>query len=181
MRPHNRFTPVEPFPTLTAAPTGKAPLGKRVVAVVLDSLIAAAIAAILGLLGTRMGGIGALLGAGYMLVRDGLTLDFANRRSVGKQLMGLDVVRTDGRPMDIETSIRRNWPLVIGSVLSGLGGLVGGSLGAIFGGLVGGTIGLVIGLIEAVLVFTDARGRRLGDRTGGTEVIEAAGATGTRF
>ena len=164
---------MEPFPTSTAAATGKAPLGKRAVALVLDSLIAGAIAGVLGLLGTRMGAVGILLGAAYTLLRDGLTLEFASGRSVGKQLMSLDVLRLDGRPMDIETSIRRNWPLAIGSVLSGLGGLVGGGLGAILGAGVGAVVGAVIGLVEIVLVFTDAQGRRLGDRTAGTEVVEA--------
>ncbi len=154
--------------------TGKAPLGKRAVALILDGLIAGAIATVFGLLGSRMGGIGVLVGAGYTLCRDGLALEFASGRSVGKQLMGLGVERLDGRPMDLETSIRRNWPLAVGSVLSGLGGLVGGGLGALLGGLVGGGIGAVIGLVEVILVFTDAHGRRLGDRTAGTEVVETS-------
>ena len=164
---------MEPYPTTATAATGKAPLGKRFLALLVDGLIAGAITAVFGFLGSRMGGIGALVGAGYMLVRDGLTLDFANGRSVGKQLLGLDVVRLDGRAMDIETSIRRNWTLVIGSVLSGVGGLIGGSLGALLGGLVGGGIGSVVSLIEGILVITDAQGRRIGDKTGGTEVIES--------
>jgi uncharacterized RDD family membrane protein YckC len=165
---------MEPYPTTTTTATGKAPLGKRAVAVILDSLIAGALGGLLGIFGDRMGGIGALLGAGYMLVRDGLALEFASGRSVGKQLMGLTVVRLDGRPMDMETSIRRNWTLVIGSVMVGLGGLVGGAIGAFIGGMVGFLVGGVISLIELVLVFTDARGRRIGDKTGGTEVVEAS-------
>ncbi len=166
---------MEPFPTPTTAATGKAPLGTRAVAVILDSLIAGAISAVFGFFGSRMGGIGYLIGAGYMLVRDGLALEFASGRSIGKQLMKLTVVRLDGQPMDIETSIRRNWTLVIGSVLVGIGGLIGGGIGAFLGGVVGGLIGLVVGVIELILVFTDARGRRLGDKTGGTEVVEAGG------
>lgn len=165
---------MEPFPTLTAATSTKAPLGKRFLALLVDGIIAAVIGAIFGLLGSRMGGIGALLGAGYILVRDGLTLDFANGRSVGKKLLGLDVVRLDGRVMDIETSIRRNWTLVIGSVLSGVGALIGGGIGAILGGIVGAGIGSVLSLIEGILVITDAMGRRIGDKTGGTEVVEVA-------
>ena len=166
---------MEPSPTYTSATTGKAPLGTRFVAVLLDSLIAGAISAVFGIFGARMGGIGYLVGAGYMLVRDGLTFEFASGRSIGKQLMKLTVVRLDGRPMDIETSIRRNWTLVIGSILVGVGGLIGGGLGAFLGGVVGGGIGFVVGVIELVLVFTDARGPRLGDKTGGTEVVEAGG------
>lgn len=158
----------------TLGTTDKAPLGKRAVAVILDSIIAGVIGGVFGIFGDRMGGIGALLGAGYMLVRDGLAFEFANGRSVGKHLMDLTVVRLDGRPMDMETSIRRNWTLVIGSVLVGLGGLVGGPVGALIGGTVGLLVGGVISLIELVLVFTDARGRRIGDKTGGTEVVEAS-------
>ncbi len=165
---------MEPLPTFSTAVGTKAPLGKRAVAVIIDSLIAGVIATVFGFLGARMGGIGYLVGAGYMLVRDGLTLEFANGRSIGKQLMGLGVVRLDGRPMDIETSVRRNWTLVIGSMLVGIGGLLGGSIGALIGGFVGGGIGFVIGIIELVLVATDARGRRIGDKTGGTEVVEVA-------
>lgn len=156
------------------ASTGKAPLGKRAAALIIDGVIAGVIASVFGLLGSRLGGIGVLVGAGYTLCRDGLSLEFANGRSVGKQLMGLGVQRLDGRPMDLETSIRRNWPLAVGSILSGLGGLVGGGLGALLGGLVGAGIGTVIGLIEVVLVFTDAQGRRIGDKMAGTEVVETS-------
>ncbi len=35
-----------------------------------------------------------------------------------------------------------------------------------------GLIALVIGIIEIVLVFTDAEGRRMGDKMAGTRVIE---------
>ena len=73
------------------AGTGKAPLGKRAAALIIDGIIAGVIAAVFGMLGSRMGGIGVLVGAAYTLCRDGLTLEFANGRSVGKQLMGLGV------------------------------------------------------------------------------------------
>ena len=163
---------MEPLTLESLTDTGKAPLGKRAVALILDGLIAGVIATVFGLLGSRMGGIGVLVGAAYTLCRDGLALEFANGRSVGKQLMGLSVERLDGRPMDLETSIRRNWPLAIGSVLSGVGGLIGGGIGAFLGGLVGAGIGGVIGLIEIYLVVTDPHGRRIGDKTAGTEVVE---------
>ena len=34
----------------------------------------------------------------------------------------------------------------------------------------------LLGLVEAILVIVDADGRRIGDKTGGTQVIEALGA-----
>jgi uncharacterized RDD family membrane protein YckC len=56
------------------------------------------------------------VGIAYALLRDGLTYDFMDGRSIGKKLMKLRPVRHDGSPMDMATSARRNWPLAFGSL-----------------------------------------------------------------
>lgn len=148
-------------PVVTA---GKADITKRVVAVIIDG----AIAGVLGVIPA----IGPFIGGLYMLLRDGLDFDFMKGRSVGKQLMKLTVVRLDGQPMDLNTSIMRNWPLSLGLIVSIL------ALIPILGWLAGIAIGLisaVLGLIELVLVLSDPEGRRFGDRMAGTVVRESAG------
>lgn len=147
-------------PVVTA---GKADITKRVVAVIIDG----AIAGVLGVIPA----IGPFIGGLYMLLRDGLDFDFMKGRSVGKQLMKLTVVRLDGQPMDLNTSIMRNWPLSLGLIVSIL------ALIPILGWLAGIAIGLisaVLGLIELVLVLSDPEGRRFGDRMAGTVVRESA-------
>ena len=149
--------PVQPVAT-----TGKADLTKRAVAVIIDG----AIAGVLGLIP----GIGAFIGGLYMLLRDGLDFDFMKGRSVGKQLMKLRVVRLDGGPMDINTSIMRNWPVSLGLIISIL------ALIPILGWLAGlavGLISIVLGLIELILVISDPEGRRFGDRMAGTVIRES--------
>lgn len=160
-------------------PHAKADLLKRFLAVLIDGLIAGAIAFVFGLFGTFMSGVGTILAAGYILVRDGLNYDFADGRSVGKKLIGLRPVRLDGGPMTMDASIRRNWTLAAGSIVSGIGTLLSGlGLGVLAWPIIllGGVVGL-LGLVEAVLVLTDDEGRRIGDKTGGTQVIEATQTT----
>jgi len=114
--------------------------------------------------------LGPLLGAGYFLVRDGLTLDFMNQRSIGKHVMGLKVARAGGQPMDIETSAKRNWMFAIG----GLTALVAEI--PLIGWLLSLPISLValgIVLYEAYRVLTRADQKRWGDDTAGTTVVNA--------
>src|SRR5690625_389360 len=151
--------PVQPVAT-----TGKADLTKRVVAVIIDG----AIAGVLGVIPA----IGPFIGGLYMLLRDGLDFDFMKGRSVGKQLMKLTVVRLDGQPMDLNTSIMRNWPLSLRLIVSIL------ALIPILGWRAGIALGLssaVLGLIGVVVVLSDLQGRRFGDRMAGTVVRESAG------
>ncbi len=115
--------------------------------------------------------IGGLAGTAYVLFRDGLDIEFMNRRSLGKKLMKLTVVRTDGQPMDLTASARRNWPLVFGSLAQIL----------IFVPVLGWILipfvllaGAVFVIIEIVRVTTNPEGRRLGDGYAGTRVITAA-------
>lgn len=156
----------------------KADLVKRFLAALIDGLLAGAIALVFGLFGTFMSGVGTLIGAAYILVRDGIETPYTDGRSVGKKVIGLRPVTLDGAPMTVETSVRRNWTLALGSIVSGLGSvLVGMGLGIIGWAVMGlgGLVGL-LGLVECVLVIVDSEGRRIGDKTAGTQVIEAVGA-----
>lgn len=143
-----------------AAPS-KADLGKRLVAAVIDGILAAGVSFI-----PIVGGI---IGGPYILLRDGLDVDFMDRRSIGKKLIKLRPVRLDGQPMDPVTSAKRNLPLAVGAVGSifWVIPILGWIVAILFG-----LVGMVIGIIELVLVLTDPEGRRMGDKLAGTKVIE---------
>lgn len=149
----------------SAAPsaTTKADLGKRFIAALIDGLLAGVV--------SFVPFIGGIVGGAYMLVRDGLDLDFAKRRSIGKQVMKLRPVRLDGQPMTMETSLKRNLPLCIGYVGSifMIIPLLGWAIAIILG-----LVGVVVAIIEVIKVLTDPEGRRFGDVFAGTKVIEVA-------
>jgi len=160
----------------SAAPSAtiKADLGKRFIAALIDFLLAGVVSIVPF--------VGPIVGGAYMLVRDGLNLDFAKRHSIGKQVMKLCPVRLDDQPMNLETSLKRNLPLCIGYV--GLSftsiwleiknaSLLGGATALILG-LALGLVGVVVAVIEVIKVLTDPEGRRFGDMLGGTKVIEVA-------
>lgn len=134
----------------------KADLTKRCVAALIDFLLAAAVSLI-----PLFGGI---LGALYILCRDGLELDFMNRRSIGKTLLKVRAVRDDGEPVDLVTSMKRNLPFALAPIVS---------IVPILGWLLAPVVATVIGVIELVLVLVDDRGQRLGDRLADTIVIDS--------
>ena len=147
-----------------ATVSSKPDVGKRAIAFVIDLVVAM----LLGVIPF----IGSLLGSIYMLVRDGLDIDFMKGRSLGKKLLGLRPVRNDGQPMDIMSSIMRNWPLALGSLASSITyapflGLLGLSLLISF-------VGFILLLVEIYYVVTAADGRRWGDRLAHTHVVESA-------
>lgn len=151
--------------------TGKADAGKRIVAALIDAIPAIVVAFVLGLIPFIGGLVGGVLAGAWWLVRDGLDLDFADKRSPGKKVMKLRPVRLDGQAMTLEVSIKRNLPLAIYCV----GYLfwivpVAGWLLSIPVFAVGG----IVSLIEAILALTDPDGRRMGDKYAGTKVIEVA-------
>jgi uncharacterized RDD family membrane protein YckC len=142
-------------------PAAKADITKRIVAAVIDG--------VLGVVVSMIPLIGGIVATAYWLVRDGLELEFMDRRSLGKKLMKLRPVRLDGSPMDIATSVRRNWPFAIGGVTLVL------TFIPIIGWLLMVPVafaGLIVGVIETYLCFTDAEGRRMGDKFAETKVIE---------
>jgi uncharacterized membrane protein len=63
--------------------------------------------------------IGGLIGAAYMVFRDGFEFTFMKGRSLGKKAMRLKPVLTeDQRVCDLPTSFKRNWILAIGTVIA---------------------------------------------------------------
>ena len=91
-----------------------------------------------------------------------------DHRSIGKKVMKLRPVTLDGRPVDIATSVKRNWLFALGGITQFFAMTIIGLVLAVPLGL----IAFVIGIVEVVLVFTDAEGRRIGDKMAGTRVIE---------
>ncbi len=144
-----------PPPAQSITPSGKADLGKRIIAAIIDGLISG----VLGLIPVA----GGLVGAAYMLVRDGLDIEFMNMQSLGKKVMKLRAIRVDGQPMDLASSVKRNIPFAIGPIIM---------IVPILGWIIGPLVALIIGIIEIVLVLTDDEGRRMGDRFAETKVIE---------
>lgn len=137
----------------------KTDVGRRVIAYLIDGVIAgAAILILMPLIGV----LASLVGAAYILVRDGLDLEFMRGRSIGKRLMKLTVVRDDGAKMDITTSVKRNIPLAIGTLL-----------GMIPGMFILSFVAAAIAIYEIYLVLTKSDGRRWGDTFAGTKVVEA--------
>ncbi len=106
-----------------------------------------------------------IVGAAYMLVRDGLDLEFMNRRSLGKKLLGLRPIRLDGQPMDLASSIKRNAAFALGPLLSAI---------PILGLLLGPFTAMLVLMVEVALLVLDDDRRRLGDRLGNTVVVESA-------
>ncbi|GAQ24122.1 RDD family protein [Tepidanaerobacter syntrophicus] len=139
----------------------KADLFKRFIALLIDDIVASLLVYIPIL--------GALVSAVYLLTKDAIAFeitknpDFKNR-SLGKKVMGLEVVSFDGSDIDWTISLKRNLPLAIGSAF----GIV-----PIIGWVVGGIIGFVMVIVEALLVISDDKGRRLGDRWANTQVVES--------
>ena len=86
----------------------KADLGKRFIAAIIDAIIAVVVGFI-----PLVGGLAA---TAYWLVRDGMELDFMDRRSIGKRLVKIRPVRLDGAPMDLTTSMKRNWMFALGGI-----------------------------------------------------------------
>lgn len=107
------------------------------------------------------------MGAAYLVARDGVEAGPLRFRSVGKYVMGL--VRLDGRPVSLETSVQRNWMLGV-LFVAGLFvfvPIVGGALASLLSFL-----GLGLILFEVYNVLSDPAGRRWGDRLGNTKVVE---------
>ncbi|MEW6227992.1 MAG: RDD family protein [Bacillota bacterium] len=138
----------------------KADLVKRFVAALIDGLIGSVPAFIVPILG-------GLVGAAYTLTKDALVFELTKdvqwkNRSIGKKLMGLQVVNLGGGDVDMTVSVKRNITLAIGSIVA---------IVPVLGWVVGGVVGGVLGLIEILLVLADAGGRRLGDKFANTQVI----------
>lgn len=142
---------------------GKAVIGKRIMAYLVDLLVVlgcwfvlAAAGAALGacaipfmneaekftplIIGIAVGGsLGLLLGLGWFLVKDGF-----GGRSFGKKMFGLRVVKiATGEPAGLLDSLVRNLFLIVSP----------------------------LNLIEYVMIFADAEAQRLGDKVRGLKVV----------
>ncbi|HHY70524.1 MAG TPA: RDD family protein [Thermoanaerobacterales bacterium] len=137
----------------------KADLFKRFIASLIDGVIASIL--------IYVPVLGGIVSTVYTLTKDVIAYeitknpDFKNR-SLGKKIMGLEVASLEGQDMDWTLSIRRNLPIAIGSVCA---------IVPIIGWIIGAIIGCIISIIEVVLVLTDNKGRRLGDRWANTQVV----------
>ncbi|HAK55876.1 MAG TPA: RDD family protein [Acidobacteria bacterium] len=138
----------------------KAELGKRFVAAIIDAVIAVVVGFI-----PLVGGLAA---TAYWLVRDGMDLDFMDRRSIGKRLVKIRPVRLDGAPMDVATSMKRNWMFALG----GIAQLLAFTIIGLFVAIPLFLVAFVIGIVEIVLVVVDPDSRRLGDKLAVTRVVE---------
>lgn len=143
----------------------KADTTKRFVAAVIDGVASV----VVGFIPV----VGGLAATAYWLTRDGLDVDFMHNRSLGKKVAGLRPITLDGKPVDLETSLKRNWPLAISGIAQIL----------LFIPFIGWLLMLPVALLalvavvaEAVLVLTDDEGRRFGDKFAGTRVVDAGDA-----
>jgi uncharacterized RDD family membrane protein YckC len=91
--PEGSVPPPPPSVPPPVVPPAKADLTKRFLASLIDGLLAGGV--------SMIPIIGGIIGATYILVRDGLELEFMDRRSIGKKLLKLRPVRLDGQPMDV--------------------------------------------------------------------------------
>lgn len=139
----------------------KADLFKRF----LSSLIDGIIAGIPGFIPV----VGGLVGAVYTLTKDALVYEITKdgswkNRSIGKRLLGLEVVTLGGGDLDLAASAKRNITLAAGSLIAVV---------PVAGWVAGGVLGGILGIIECVLVLADPQGRRMGDRIANTQVVES--------
>lgn len=139
--------------------------GTRIVASVIDG----AIAFVLGFIPA----VGPILGAAYLVTRDGFSFDFADGRSVGKHFMHLRTIRLNGRSMNLETSIRRNWMFGFGGVIALIALLPLGPFGWLLILPVSGAA-LALAVYEVYRALNDPQQRRFGDQMAGTRVVRDA-------
>ncbi|MFW6287457.1 MAG: RDD family protein [bacterium] len=112
--------------------------------------------------------IGALIGAAYLLLKDGVMYQFTKddewkNRSIGKKIMKLEVVKLDEGYVDLAVSAKRNIPLIIGSIIAII---------PLLGWVLGPIISIAFIIIELIAYLSDDTGRRLGDRWANTQVIQ---------
>ena len=142
-------------------PSAKVDPQKRLVAIVIDAVIAVAIGMIPW--------VGGLVSAAYWVLRDGLDLPFMDQRSVGKKLTKLRPVTMEGDRLDMMGSVQRNWMFGVGGVMQILVYI------PILGWLLMipvAALAILIGIVELYRVIADPEGRRVGDLLADTKVIE---------
>jgi uncharacterized RDD family membrane protein YckC len=137
-------------------PPARADVGKRIAAALMDGVPAYVI--------SFLPFIGGLISAAYLALRDGLPLSPDGGQSLGKKLFQLRAVRMpDNGPCDYGTSLLRNLPFVVPALLMIKPGV---------GWILGSVVWLAAFALEVLLVITDEKGQRIGDRLAKTQVIE---------
>ena len=122
----------------------------RVIAALIDGVMSA----VVGFIPV----IGAIVGAAYMLLKDGLF----EGQSVGKKVMKLQVITESGSKADFAVSAKRNFIFAIPVIIMII---------PILGWIVAPILSLVILIVELMKVMNEPKGRRLGDIWAGTQVI----------
>lgn len=165
-------------------PTSRPVRVRRLAAALMDAALASVIALVPaaftpGIAKARVFGLGLLVGAAYMLLRDAVPYAQWGARSFGKRWIGLRPYRVGGLPVDARTSVRRNATVGVAFALPALMYLGGGYALIPFGEYV---VWLCVALVavETLLVLVDPLARRVGDRLAATRVIEARAEVGTR-
>jgi uncharacterized RDD family membrane protein YckC len=136
----------------------KADLTSRAAAALVDLLIIMGLARLPDI-------IGFLAAAGYILIRDGLF----DRRSIGKKLVGLQVVSSEGRgpALTYRESIIRNLPIVTAYFLFLIP-------------YAGWVLGPAVLGVEFLTAIGDSAGMRVGDMLARTHVALAVPAAADR-
>ncbi len=120
----------------------------------------------------RVFGIGLLVGALYLLFRDGIPYAEWGARSLAKRWLGIRPYPVSGESMSWMLSVRRNLTIAASFAIPAFIYLIGGHKGIPFGDwVILPTVVLVIA--EAALVAIDPIGRRIGDRVAHTRILEA--------
>jgi len=113
--------------------------------------------------------VGPIISSLYILLKDALPYqilkeDKWKNKSLGKDIMDLEVNYNQGDLVDTTISAKRNIPLTIGSFIAII---------PVLGWVIGPIVGLIFAIIELILIFSDNNRQRLGDRWAGTTVIKA--------
>ncbi|WP_370642673.1 RDD family protein [Tepidanaerobacter sp. GT38] len=93
----------------------KAGLIERIIAALIDGIIASILIYV-----PILGGIAGTI---YILTKDAIAFEITKNpdyknRSIGKKIMGIEVVNFDGQDVDWIVSLKRNIPLAIGNVIA---------------------------------------------------------------
>lgn len=129
----------------------KVDVGTRVIASIIDG-VASYIVGFIPILG-------AIIGAVYMLLKDGLF----EGQSIGKKVMKLQVITENDTKADFAVSARRNAIFAIPVALMII---------PVLGWVLAPVVSLVIVIIELMKVINEPKGRRIGDTWAGTQVIK---------
>ena len=135
----------------------QASVSNRVIAKVIDLVLVFLVAAILPYF------IGPLLGFFYSLFCDGFQFGPFVSQSVGKRVMGLQVVSTkNGEPITYKESLIRNTPVGLATFFAII---------PFWGWIILGLVGIPLMAIELYLMITVESSHRLGDVMADSQVV----------